>query len=61
MHSDLLMHVSAIHVQDRIHEADYRRQVKEARSTSKAGAVSRRRLLRWHVRRFPAQPVTPTR
>jgi hypothetical protein len=61
MHQELLMHVASAHIQDQLRGADQRRQVKEARSNAKAGVASRRRVLRWQLRRFPAQPVSPAR
>ena len=59
MHNDLLMHVSAAYIQDSHRTAEYRRQARAARRSVKTRAVKPQRRLRWHLRRPPAQPVSP--
>jgi hypothetical protein len=59
MYNDLLMHVSAAHIQNNQRAAESRRQVREARRNVKARAVKPQRRLRWHLRRSPARPVSP--
>jgi hypothetical protein len=61
MHSELLMHVAAAHIQDRVDYAARQRQAREARRSVETSAARSRIRLRWPLRRTPAQPVVPAR
>jgi hypothetical protein len=55
MHQELLMHVAAAHLQDRLDVAADRRRANEARRSVESRAVKQRRRLRWHLGRSPAR------
>jgi len=57
MHQELLMHVAAADIEDRLDFAADRRKANEARRGVESRAVKQRRRLRWYLRRSPAQPV----